>query len=134
MTEAAPRKRQEKPSGKVFKRAKFITIERPLLPPPPITSKPNWCYYHTLIFHNHRGEKVWEQEIPEAQLYWLKRNGREGIEFDRYFQPSVFKDEHFGWQLRLTISHERADYWLSQMMGHIIAEHRTVGKLREESD
>lgn len=42
------------------KRAKFLTIEIPLIPPPPIDSEPQWYLSNTLGFYK-KGKKVWEQ-------------------------------------------------------------------------
>lgn len=106
-------------------KATFLTIERPLLPPPPLESSPYWCYSNTLIFHDAQGNKVWEQEIPEAELYWVENNsGNVGDVFDHYFWPfEVFKDGNFGWQLRMTMSHNRAKFWLAKIMKYMKEHH-----------
>ena len=109
----------------IHKKAKFITIERPLWPPPPIDSVPDWCYVNTLIFHDSKTfEVVWRQEIPEADLLWVpRRNYPWTDELDKYFSCSVFKDERFGWQLRAEISHERANLWLGKMLAYVKTHH-----------
>ena len=49
------------------------------------------------------GKRVWEQEYPEAQLYWVPGN-HEGDVFDKYFSGfQCFKDWDFGWQLRFEV-------------------------------
>jgi hypothetical protein len=107
----------------IRKRATFIKFERPLLPPPPIDSEPYWCYVDTLIFHDAQGKKVWEQEIPEAQLYWVPGN-HEGDVFDKYFSGfQCFKDGDFGWQLRFELSHERAKKWLQEAIAVGVKKH-----------
>jgi len=108
----------------IHKRAKIITIERPLWPPPPIDAVPDWCYINTLIFHDPKTWKnVWEQEIPECEIYWHQReNG--GEECSGYFHGvKVFKDGNFGWQLHLEISHSTADLWLDKIMQYVREEH-----------
>lgn len=92
-------------------RATFLTIERPLVPEPPRDAKPYWCLINRLVFHDESGATVWDQEIPEAQLYWLPNYRWGGDEFDKYFHCEVFLDEHHGWQLRASISHEKAKQW-----------------------
>ena len=112
-------------------KATFLTIERPLIPPPPIDSEPYWCYINTLIFHDKDGKNVWEQKIPEADIHWIK--GKWGDEFASYFSAEVFKDSNFGWQLRLKISHERAKFWLAKMMEYIAEYHKAHFKeIREQ--
>lgn len=109
-------------------KATFLTIERPLLPPPPIDSEPYWCYIKTLIFHDKLGRKVWEQEIPEVDLRWMK--GQWGDKFDNYFSAEVFKDWDFGWQLRLKISHDRAKFWLARINEYIEEYHEAHHALK----
>lgn len=107
-------------------RATFITIERPLLPPPPLDSNPRWYYTNTLGFYDAKGNKVWEQEIPEAELYWVDNNSsNRGDVFDKYFWPfELFKDGDFGWQLRFKVSHNRGKFWLRKMMEYISEHHK----------
>lgn len=117
-----------------MKRAKFITIERPLLPAPPKDAEPYWCYLNTLMFKDKKTRRtLWEQKIPEAQLSWkpLYRYDDDKKEyvfwkddFDAYFRCSVFKDDNFGWQLRLIISHEYANVWHKRMMDYIEKYHQ----------
>jgi hypothetical protein len=105
-------------------RTKFITIERPLLPCPPLDATPEWYLGNTLGFFDSEHNKVWEQEIPEADLRWMRTDGRDADEFDKYFSHfEVFKDGHFGWQLRFKISHERASLWHEKMMAYIEEYH-----------
>ena len=103
----------------------MIIIERPLLPCPPLDASPEWCLMDMLIFHGPKGEKVWEQKIPEAGLYWMKIEGRDADEFANYFHNfEVYKDGRFGWQLRFQISHERANFWYDRMMAHLEEYHK----------
>ncbi len=113
------------------KKATFLTIERPLLPPPPVDSEPQWYYANTLGFYKD-GEKVWEQEIPEAKLLWKplynydmneKKWEYWRDEFNRYFHCEPFLDPHFGWQIRLRISHHYADIWYNEIMAYIRVYH-----------
>jgi len=93
----------------------FITIERPLLPAPPIDSRPYWCYSNTLCFLDRESsETLWEQKIPEAEIAWIA--SPYGDEFTKYFQCEVFLDPTFGWQLRMEISHDKAKFWLAKML------------------
>lgn len=105
-------------------RTKKITIERPLIPSPPKDAEPYWCYINTLIFYENiaelgspfkhkRGKEIWRQEIPEADIFSSQKG-------EHYFWPvKVFWEDDFGWQLRIELSHEKADYWLSQMMNYL---------------
>lgn len=115
------------------KRAKFITIERPLLPPPPVDSHPYWCLINHLVFYDDMRRKVWEQEIPEAELLWRptfrysdeqKKYVYWRDDFDNYFRCQVFKDEHFGWQLRLKLSHHEADVWHERIVKSVENYHK----------
>lgn len=96
-------------------RATFLIIERALEPAPPLDSEPYWCYANTLIFHQKK-IKVWEQEIPEAKMLWGPNKRWNCDEFEKYFGCEVFKDNQNGWQLRLTISHDRAEFWLNEII------------------
>jgi hypothetical protein len=103
-------------------RTKFITIERPLLPPPPLDAvRHEWFLSDHLAFYDAEGKKVWEQEIPEAGISWVPSDKDHTLdEFHLYFWHfEVFKDGHFGWQLRFSISHRSADYWYDQMMAYL---------------
>lgn len=118
----------------MHKRATFLTIERPLEPQPPKDSEPYWCYINTLMFYDKRNNKVWEQKIPEARLAWMKRN-RSDIncdDFEKYGSCQVFYDEHFGWQLRWTISHERAKLWHKEILEYIEDYHQEYHKNKHE--
>lgn len=66
--------------GNLLKRVNFMIIERPLEPQPPIGARPDWCYANTLMFLKD-GVKVWEQEIPEAKLSWMKNNGERDCDY-----------------------------------------------------
>lgn len=113
------------------RRAKFLTIERPLLPAPPMDSEPSWYYSNTLGFYK-KGKKVWEQQIPEAQLLWkplyrFDDEKKEWVywrdEFDKYFRCEVFKDKNFGWQLRLHLSHNYAEIWHKKITDYVEEYH-----------
>ena len=105
----------------VHTRATFITVQRPLLPSPPLDAEPEWCYTNTLIFHDKEGKNVWEQKIPEASLWWVESdNSNPSDVFGHYFwQLRVFKLESFGWQLEFSISHNKAMKVLAQIMEDI---------------
>ena len=114
-------------------KAKFLTIERPLLPRPPASAvRPYWCLSNTLIFYDKNGQKVWEKKIPEALPLWmpiLQYDDENNYphwhdEFKNYFQCEVINDPHFGWQLRMTISHKYADFWHEKMMRYIKRYHK----------
>lgn len=110
-------------------RSKFITLERPLLPNPPDEAvEYGWFYVNRLIFYDAHGVKVWEQDIPEAELSWLPHDNG-GDEFGKYFERfEVFKDDRFGWQLRMMLSHAKANYWAEriykEMVEYIEQHHR----------
>ena len=125
------------------KRAIFLTIERALMPPPPIDSEPYWCFTNTLLFYDKAGRKVWEQKIPEANLAWVhgfryndKKKEYEYLcdEFDKYFHCEVFKDKNLGWQLRLTLSHGKANFWHKRILEFIEAYHQEHHKLKKERE
>jgi hypothetical protein len=107
----------------IHKRATIITIERPLIPPPPIDSTPDFCYINTLIFHDKTGKNIWEQKIPEAEIFWHKNNN--GIEecSSYFYGIHVFKDSNFGWQLSMKISHDAAKEWLEKIMKSVEEYH-----------
>ena len=125
------------------KRTTFLIIERALIPSPPIDSEPYWCYINTLLFHDKSGREVWQQEIPEAKLNWShqfkyddkkKRYEYNCDEFDKYFHCEVFKDKNLGWQLRITLSHGKADFWHKQIIEFIEEYHKEHFKLKEERE
>lgn len=94
----------------VHRKTKIIVFERPLDPQPPYHSRPYWCYTNTLQFYKD-GKKVWEQEIPEADLIPQKHPLRE---FDVYRihkigQCSVVRQKRWGWILRVRVDHEQAE-------------------------
>jgi|SRR5208337_4252160 len=106
-------------------RTKFITIERPLIPCPPLDASPEWYLGNTLGFFDSEHNKVWEQVIPEAELYWMKIEGLDADEFDDYFSEfEIFKDGSFGWQLSFKISHERANFWYDRMLAYLGEYHK----------
>ena len=122
------------------KRATFLIIERALMPPPPIDSEPYWCYVNILKFYQNRKE-VWSQEIPEAKLSWIhrfryndkkKEHEYECDDFDKYFHCEVFKDTNLGWQLRIKISHGKADFWLKRILEFLESYHQEHFRLEKE--
>ena len=122
------------------KKAKFLTIERPLIPCPPIDSEPHWYYANTLGFFKN-GKKVWEQKIPEANMSWIPTYRFDDTKkeyvyrcdmFDKYFHCEVFLDKVFGWQLRIKISHNYANIWHKKMMGYIKRYHNNHFKKQND--
>lgn len=113
-------------------RTTIITIERALTPKPPITATPYWCLVNTLQFHNKKGKVVWEQKIPEADIQWVNKNDK--YEFTTYFNCSVFKTKHFGWQLKCTITHEEAKKWHKKIMDYIKKSHKEYHTKREMNE
>lgn len=112
-------------------KAKFLTIERPLLPSPPKNARPYWCLCNTLQFYDKNNNKIWEQKIPEAELLWKPLYTYDGNkyvywrdEFNSYFSCEVFLDKNFGWQLRMKLSHNYANIWHKKIMNYIRRYHR----------
>jgi hypothetical protein len=128
-------------SEKQCKKAMFLIIERPLDPPPPLESTPQWYYSNTLGFYNKNNKCVWEQKIPEAGMLYKPLyhhdNGKWEYwrdEFGSYFHCEVFKDKHFGWQLRLKISHHYAEIWYNEIMAYIRKYHENHFKNKKSGD
>jgi hypothetical protein len=118
------------------KRTKTVTIIRQIDPNIPKNSAPWWCYCNTLIFyaldkegkhivenwetvHSRDGSESgrvgnykenWRGEIPEAML-----NQR----WEKPWLCEVIFEEHFGWCLKITASHEIADKIWDIIFGHI---------------
>lgn len=125
---------------KQCKKAMFLTIERPLDPPPPRDAIPRWYLVDTLGFFDVDGKKVWEQKIPEAQLLWKPLYHHDNDkweywrdEFAAYFFCQAFKDSTFGWQLRLKISHHYAEIWHSEIMAYIRKYHENHFKKEKQN-
>ena len=96
-------------STKIDKRTKTVNFIRQLWPQPPEGSTPRWYLINTVGFFKN-GEKVWEQEIPEADLKKMVVN-RFG--FETLDHPGhgfhLEHDETWGWLLHFTMTHEEAD-------------------------
>ncbi len=136
-------------SNGLKKRAMFLTIERPLWPQPLKNSEPYWYgAFDQLAFYelDEKGnyipdgkggyKKCFDRYIPEARLAWMYDYRMACDTFDKYGLCEVFYDEHFGWQLRLTISHERARFWLKNMLDYVNKYHNNYHKTkgRQEVD
>ena len=99
----------EDKQSQIDKRTKTIEFTRQLWPQPPKNAHPSWYLINTLGFFKN-GEKVWEQEIPEADLKKMVVNrwGREGLDHPGY-HFHVEYDETWGWLLKFKMRHEQAN-------------------------
>ena len=52
----------------------------------------------------------------------------------KYFHCEVFKDKNLGWQLRLTLSHGKANFWHKRILEFIEAYHQEHHKLKKERE
>ncbi len=87
----------------------IIKFTRQLKPQPPPDSQPYWCLVNTLIFHK-GNQKVWEQEIPEADSFFTDDRSYTWLNIPRYKLGgySVYFDPEWGWILEFTLSHAEA--------------------------
>ncbi len=114
-------------SEQPHQRTKFLTFERPLLPPPPLDAdRYEWYLGNTLAFYRGK-EKVWEQKIPEADISWVpsdadhaKDDFRPYFGHFEVFKVEVFKDgDRFGWQIRFSLTHRSADFWYDKIQKYL---------------
>ena len=95
----------------IHKMTTIIEFKRQLWPQPPKDAKPAFYLTNTLGFGS-KGKKVWEQEIPEFDLFRTEVNYNKDGEFSYFdldkigYYHKVEYDETWGWMILFRISHE----------------------------
>jgi len=94
----------------IHKMTTIIEFKRQLWPQPPKDARPSFYLINTLGFRKN-GKKVWEQEIPEFDLFRTEQ--RKDLRGEDYFHldgigyyHKVEYDERWGWMILFRISHE----------------------------
>ena len=107
----------------------IIKFKRQLWPQPPKDAHPSFYLINTLGFRKN-GKKVWEQEIPEFDLF--RKELRKDFRGEDYFHldkigyyHKVEYDENFGWLLVFKISHEDSKKVWDKIV-HLLVDELTI--------